>query len=263
MTDKKIELTNIFETNLAKKLNESFGNFGAVPQLPVEIASFPQQQATEEPEADPTKSVVTSGETAPFGTPREDEQQKQQIDNSGDNDSMIEVANLLVTIGYILQLSGAITDKYDTPSVIDYLTKNFSVQAAPAPVADGSVVGIPQEAIISAGQSAEQQPPVVGAAEEINEQVDITNEIPYNRYAGFDQVAQNAINYCRKNNIESATFSFGGHTINVGDNSTLQELEAEYDAATGETPEDRGEQPTGQTYLQERKILEEGYRKKA
>lgn len=248
------KMTDTFESNLAKRLNESFGNFGAIPQLPVEVASFPQSQPEQQDvSADPTKSVVTSGETAPFGGPREDDAQKQQIDQTAGSDHMVEVANLLVTIGYILQTAGEVQDKYDTGSIISYLTTNF---AQPEPVApEQPVAGIPQDALIAAG--------TVVPPEEINEEVDITNDIPYNRYAGFDQVAQNAINYCRKNNIESATFSFNGHTINVGENSTLQELEAEYDAATGETPEDRGQQPTGQTYLQERKILEESYRKKA
>jgi hypothetical protein len=67
---------------------------------------------------DPLKPIMTAGETAPMGVERQDEYNVR-------DDTMSEIASLLVTMGHVLQKDRIVPDKFDIPKILEYLMHNF------------------------------------------------------------------------------------------------------------------------------------------
>jgi len=127
-----------FADRLQKRMNESVYGFGA-KMMPVNKAAWPEPESEPVQEELPSNSqtVVTNGDTTKLGDPRSDlAAQGGELDQ----ETMAEVANLLITIGFLLQKAGAVGDKYDTAGVIAYLNgNNFGAgcaSAAPAPTSE-------------------------------------------------------------------------------------------------------------------------------
>jgi len=80
-----------------------------------------EQRDHQEGQADPTKPITTHGETMPYGMERSDE-----VDYTGLDDSLGEIASLLVTIGHILKKDRIIPNKFEVPMILNYLNHNFS-----------------------------------------------------------------------------------------------------------------------------------------
>jgi hypothetical protein len=117
-----------FAKSLQLKLQESgaFGYQPSVPVTPVVQAEWPSKN-NEIPSS--TMSVVTNGETTPIDEPRTDIAAQNNATNINE-EVKGEVASLLISIGYILSQAGAITDKYDYPAIVSFLSNNFNVASA-------------------------------------------------------------------------------------------------------------------------------------
>jgi hypothetical protein len=155
-----------FSERVQKLMNE-YGYGSMRNQLPVQNAEWPQtseiapQQDEVPPGSDST--IVTNGEATPMGEPRADI--AAQNGQAFDSDTMAEVGSLLITIGFLLAKDKHISDKFNTPEVLDFLGKNFKTisidqppveEVPPTPAEDGSVVQPPV---------APAQPPVPPGAD--------------------------------------------------------------------------------------------------
>jgi hypothetical protein len=125
---------------------------------PVQQAVWPDTSLGGQAQQDAANQVnVTDGSTTELGAPRADLQaQENGGESSLDPEVMGEVASLLISIGFVLQSAGIVTDKYDTAGITSFLTDNFSQLSMGNPTDD-------IEVDIEGGQvdpSAPQQPPV-------------------------------------------------------------------------------------------------------
>lgn len=104
-----------FKDSLKKKLEETVGyGISFDNQLPIQMVDFPQPQ---------NQQLVTTGETKPLGEPREDKAMEQGTNQ--DPAVIDEIGNLLLTIGYILNSSGLISDRFNTVEILDFINHNF------------------------------------------------------------------------------------------------------------------------------------------
>jgi hypothetical protein len=131
-----------FADRVAELMKENgYGAFGAMRnQMPVQQAQWPVTEPAVEPEqADEVppgsqSTVVTNGETTPMGEPRTDV--AVQNGTSLDSDTMGEVGSLLITIGHLLAKDKLVSDKFNTPEVLAFLSTNFKVVAVDTPPVD-------------------------------------------------------------------------------------------------------------------------------
>jgi len=175
MTDKA------FQTRLRKIISEqSFGYpvYG-VPseEIPGQTVDDIQQDAETAGGAvvgvvpDSTgQTTVTNGETTPIDEPRSDVESSSTNGNGNEvDDANAEVSSLLITIGYILQGKGVVSDKFNTSDVVAYINTNFGKiqNALPGPQDDGVeidavAVGTPD---IAVPPSIPVQPPAIPGQE--------------------------------------------------------------------------------------------------
>jgi hypothetical protein len=116
-----------FKDTLKKKLEETVGYGVQFPgQMPIQMIDFPSQQ----PEVNGIEPKITSGETTPFGQPRQD---KAMEVNQPQADTAVidEVGNLLLTIGFILNNAGLISDRFNAGEILDFVNHNFEQPMAP------------------------------------------------------------------------------------------------------------------------------------
>lgn len=111
-------------------LEENIGyGFSMNPgELPVQEVGFPEEdlETQHNPQVDPNRPVVTSGETTVAGDSREDYAMEM-----GQDTNIEEVGSLIITIGHILQQSNLVSDKYNVAEILDYLNHNFEVPESP------------------------------------------------------------------------------------------------------------------------------------
>jgi len=82
------------------------------------------------------QTTVTNGDTTPIDEPRSDVEASSTDGNQNEiEDAHAEISSLLITIGYILQSKGIVSDKFNTSEVVGYINTNFGQiqNALPAP----------------------------------------------------------------------------------------------------------------------------------
>jgi len=167
-----------FAERISKLLNENGYSRGYGTQnMPVSNAEWPSSEnpnGLESQDSVPDGSqqtTVTNGDTTVIGEPRDD--LAAQDGSDFDPNTMTEVGSLLITIGFILANSGHVSDKYDTPAVLEFLQTHFKVVA---PTGEDQMVGnkVP---VVSAEVSTEVIP-VVSAevTSDVDAPVELTKE---------------------------------------------------------------------------------------
>jgi hypothetical protein len=116
------DLDNSFKKLLEEQIGYGFGGAG---QMPVQQAEFPVP-GPQQPQVDPTRPVVTTGETTEAGEGRQDYAMEMGVEPV-----IEEVGNLIITIGHILNQAGLVADKYNLGEVMDFLNHNFEVPEYP------------------------------------------------------------------------------------------------------------------------------------
>lgn len=118
------------DTHFKTLLNENVGyGYSLGGNMPVDAVDFPTTGPcpSEKPQVDPTRPLITTGETTPAGTGRQD----YRMEVTSEDECIEEVGNLLITIGHILNQSGLISDKYQVGEIMDYLNQNFIYDEVP------------------------------------------------------------------------------------------------------------------------------------
>jgi hypothetical protein len=123
-------MENEFSKKISKLMNEQGYQSYGTQNTPVEQKVWPDTSSGQ-----PNLSSVTDGSTTPMGAPRSD-MNAQENGGEVDNEVMGEIASLLITMGFILQQAGVITDKYDTKGIIDFLTGMADVLGSGNPTDD-------------------------------------------------------------------------------------------------------------------------------
>ncbi len=104
---------------------------------PVQTAVWPDTSSEPAPSSVPS-ATVTDGSTTPMGEPRSDMQAQENGGDMSAQEVMGEVASLLISIGFILQQAGLVTDKYDTQGVIGFLTQSMGDMSMGNPTDDAT-----------------------------------------------------------------------------------------------------------------------------